>query len=412
MGFYCNDIISELEMRLEKGWVWSSNGPNETPPHPILPNQNEQPLVDPLNEPPSHVKEQHSLSNTPLHFPHFADRSEDEQADVHSQQAFECAQECILKDSFRRSEFDGERFLSVAESIMTKLLSGFDETKTNNFKARVITTLVRKMTTILTLSKTQNDQLLSFWKTMIVYIHPKSEEIVNKIFASYTSCLRHCLKDEMVGKSLCRRYMEECSYFSIAADSALIRREHVLSCFVRFVFEEMVVQLPLFFSVCSMMSGNDLALFVMDKLFEHGAVLGKLESVSTDGAANMNGRFNGMTVCLKRLVKQQCEMKQERFNDFHSVWCVAHRLNLATKDFLGMQEANVIKCFADWFCDRRRQVSYKSFIARKNTPYRLKGIPQPSDTRWNYYGDVVSTILSQRRFVEEFVKTQDRFPYF
>ena len=137
-----------------------------------------------------------------------------------------------------------------------------------------MTSLARKMFTILSLTKTQNDQLLSFWKAMIIYIHPKSEVIVNRIHASYSTCLRQSLKDETACNSLCRRYMDECPPFAIAVDSALIRRENIVSCFVWFMFRESIVQIALFFSVCSLKSGNDLALFVMDKMLEHGAVLG------------------------------------------------------------------------------------------------------------------------------------------
>ena len=409
---YCHDISSDLELRVANGRVWSSTGQNENADPLIDPNGNGQFVPDQLNNPLSGLKDQPNLSSTPLPSAPVQVPTDDEQGDVHSQQAFECAQDCILKDSFYRSEFDGERFLSIAESVTCKLLSGSDKTKIDTFKARVITSLIRKMSNILSLTKSQNDQLLSFWKAMIVYIHPKSEVIADKIRASYSTCLRQSLKDEKANDSLCRRYMEECSHFSIAVDSALIRREHVLSCFIRFAFHESVLQIPLFFSVCSLKSGNDIALFLMDKLLEHGAVFGKLISVSTDGAANMNGIYNGMAACLKRLVKQQCEIRQEPVNDCHDVWCFAHRLNLVSKDFLGLKGVSVVKRFADWFCDRPRQVSYKTFVTQKNTPHKLKSIPQPSQTRWLFYADVLSAILSQRQFVEEFLETQECFPSF
>ena len=191
-----------------------------------------------------------------------------------------------------------------------------------------------------------------------------------------------------------------------------VGREHIISCFVPFAFEETVVQIPLFFTVCSQTTGNDIALFMMEKLVEHGAILEKLVSVTTDGAANVNGKYSGMTVCLRQLLRQQCTISQKPFNDFHSVWCFAHRLNLVTKEFLCLKNVNLVKSFADWFADRRIQMAYKTFLSRANTQRRLKSIPQPSDTRWLFYQEVVSAILSQRLFVEDFVKTQERFPTF
>ena len=176
--------------------------------------------------------------------------------------------------------------------------------------------------------------MLSFWKAMIIFIDPRNEEISNKIHASYSTCLRQCFRDQAVEKRLCQQRMRECSHFSIALDSALIRREHVLSCFARFALKEGLLQIPLFFSVCSVESGEDLALFVMEKLDEHGAEFQKLVSVATDGAANMIGKYGGLSACLKRLVAQRCATTQIHFNGFHSVWCFAHRLNLVTRAWI------------------------------------------------------------------------------
>ena len=198
-----------------------------------------------------------------------------------------------------------------------------DERKMNTFKANIITSLVRKLSVILSLSKTQNEQILSFWKAMIIFIEPRNEEIANKIHASYSTCLRQCLKDELAGKRLCQQYMKECSHFSIAVDSALIRREHVLSCFARFAIKETFIQIPVFFTVCHVETGEDLALFMMAKLDEHGAEFQKLVSVTTDGAANMNGKYSGMSACLKRLVRQRCATAHIHFDEFHTVWCFA-----------------------------------------------------------------------------------------
>ena len=220
------------------------------------------------------------------------------------------------------------------------------------------------------------------------------------------------MKDEQKKKESIVQSMKECSFFSIAVDSALIRNEHLLSCFVRMSFEERTVQHPLFFAVCPQSTGSGVALFIFNKLVEREAPFEKLVSVSTDGATNMIGGNVGMTACLKRLIQQYCSSNQIQFNDFHSVWCFAHRMNLITKDFLENKGVNIVKTFADWFSDRRRQATYKSFLSRENTNERLKKIPQPSDTRWLFYRDVVAAILSQRQYVENFVKGQECFLFF
>ena len=150
----------------------------------------------------------------------------------------------------------------------------------------------------------------------------------------------------------------------------------------------------------------------MEKLDEHRAEYHKLVSVATDGAAYMIRKYGGFSACLKRLVGQRCATTRIHFNGFHSVWCFAHRLNLVTRDFMDLKGVNIVKAFADWLSEGRRQVSYKTFLLGTNAGNKLKSIPQPSDTRWLFYRDVVSAILFQGQYVEEFLKTEERFPQF
>ena len=293
-----------------------------------------------------------SLSTSPFHPPNGEPGLADEnQSADQSQQDCQCAEECILKESFCRSEFDGEKFLSLADSIMSRLFSDSEKTKKDSFKARVVSSISRKLSIILSLSRSQNEQLLHFWKTMMTFIHPGSDDVVRKFHASSTSCIRSCMEKEQKKKELTKRQMRECSFLSIAVDSALVRNEHLLSCFVRFSFEEQTLQTPLFFAICPSTTGSGQAHFIYNKLVEHDTPFEKLVSVSTDGASSMIGGNVGMVACLKSLVQHHCSTNQTQFNDFHSVWCFAHRLNLATKDFLELKGVNVVKSFADWFSD-------------------------------------------------------------
>ena len=268
---------------------------------------------------------------------------------------------------------------------MERVFNDSDDDSINDVKAAIITSVTRKMSTLLSLTKSQNEQLLSFWKTMIVFVHQQSAAVTKKVKASYNSRVRQTLRDEQERKQMCQRYMQDCCFFSIAIDSSLIRSQHLFSCFVRFSFEDRIVQTPLFFEVLSASTGNGIAELVFNKILEHGVQFEKLVSVSTDGAGNMVGRLSGMTRTLKELIRQHCRHAHVPFNKFHSVWCMAHRLNLVTRDFLDSRGIFVDKAFCDWVSDRRRQATYKLFLSETNVREQLKTIPQPSDTRWLFY---------------------------
>ena len=107
--------------------------------------------------------------------------------DVQLEREQECVLDCLLRGSFYRSEFDGDKFLALAEFLIGSVFNGVNERTMNKVKADIITAFARKMTTLLSLTKSQSEQLLSFWKTMIVFTHPPSTEIVKRVKASYTS---------------------------------------------------------------------------------------------------------------------------------------------------------------------------------------------------------------------------------
>ena len=299
--------------------------------------------------------------------------------------------------------------MSLAQSLMERVVSCYDEKKTNIIKADVITSMARKMSSILCLTKTQNDQMLHFWKTMMVFVFPESEAVTKRVHASFNSCVRQSLRDDQNQIETCQRYFQECSFFSIALDSTLVRNEHLLSCFARFSFDDHIKQVPVFFEVCPDQSGNGIAQFVFNKLLENNVKFAKLVSVCTDGATAMTGRFGGMTTVLKRLIWDHCTRTNTPFQDFHTVWCLAHRINLVTRDLMDMKGINIVKAFSDWFLDNRRQTAYKKFIMQDSTRQRLRSIPQPSDTRWLFYRDVVSAILSQRNTVDELSRVMKDF---
>ena len=205
--------------------------------------------------------------------------------------------------------------------------------------------------------------------------------------------------------------MRECHFFSIAVDTARFRNEHLISCIGRFCFDNRALEIPLFIQTCSVSSGIDLARFVFEKLKERNVMFERFVSIAKDGAANMLGKSNGMASYFKTLVKQNLRDNHSPSPPMHSVWCFAHRLNLVTKTFLTMKPANAVLSFSDWFSNKRRQVAYKRFLIQTKRP-PVKVIPQPSDTRWFFYRDVLRAILAQTESVEAFVLDDEDFADF
>ena len=75
-----------------------------------------------------------------------------------------------------------------------------------------------------------------------------------------------------------------------------------------------------------------MARFVFDKLEEKNCDFTKMVSITTDGATNMIGQDRGMANEMMKLVNEKTLNKTIGI-DVHSMWCIAHRLNLVAKDF-------------------------------------------------------------------------------
>ena len=76
---------------------------------------------------------------------------------------------------------------------MERVFNDSDDDSINDVKAAIITSVTRKMSTLLSLTKSQNEQLLSFWKTMMVFVHQPSVAVTKKVKASYNSRVRQTL---------------------------------------------------------------------------------------------------------------------------------------------------------------------------------------------------------------------------
>ena len=268
--------------------------------------------------------------------------------------------------------------------------------------------MLRELSSRLSLTRNQNDQMVSFLKKTIAFTSPEQQEISRRIFASHASCQRQSLKDHKRKIILCKEYMEE-RLFSIAVDSALFGNEHFISCIVRFSFDNQALEIPLFISSYAVSSGKEMTRLIVQKLVERNAHFDKLVSVATDGAANMVGKFNGMTACFKTLVEQHCRSNNLYSPTINTMCCFAHRINLVTRAFLAIKPVNVVLKFSGWFSKRGRQVAYKRYLMLKKPNSDLGVIPQPSETRRLFYREVVRAILSQEEHVEAFVDRESGF---
>ena len=146
---YQADIVSELDALVEN--VGSSRESSEPRSHQLGRVQSCSPSVD-FNLPDDLVHGQtegHVFTSQTHPSDCYTGDSDGKECDDLSEQDFECAEECLLKDSFCVSEFDGEKFLCVADSIMCRLFSGSDKAKKDAFKARVVTPLFKRLSIIL-----------------------------------------------------------------------------------------------------------------------------------------------------------------------------------------------------------------------------------------------------------------------
>ena len=200
-----------------------------------------------------------------------------------------------------------------------------------------------------------------------------------------------------------------CDYYSLALDTALFGLEHVLSCIVRFTFNDKMTQRPLFLKTCTSSTGEELAVFIYTELCRMIVPFNKLSCVTSDGAANMIGSSNGMISHLKKLIVRDHGIEHRLFE---SMWCFSHRLNLVIQDFQRVPFIQSVFRFCDWFATKRKAVCYKKWLKETHANDQLRKIPKPSETRWSFYEDVLDVLLSQIKHVNEFLCANKEFVRF
>ena len=126
----------------------------------------------------------------------------------------------------------------------------------------------------------------------------------------------------------------------------------------------------------------------------------------------MIGRSNGLTAALKQLILSALHRTANSFQQLSFCLVYGSPTEPHHKRFLDSEGINVVKAFCDWFSDRTRQQSYKTFLSQTAVSQKTKKVPQPSATRWLFYRDVIKAKMSQHSLVEEFIKYHEGFESF
>ena len=309
---------------------------------------------------------------------------------------------------FSNPIFNSQAFISDCHGLLQDNEDQTDS-KTQISKAKIITAVLRKTFSQLSLTKQQMDVLNRVVKAIILFITQEMRILTDHIHAVYLSCVRDCARIVVGRQTSFEESFNSCEYFALAFDTALFGLEHVLSCIVRFTFKDKVSQHTLFLSTCSSSTGRELAVFIFNKLRTKNVPFNKLSCVTSDGAANMFGSMSGMIAHLRRLIAEECGIEN---SILEPVWCLSHRLNLVIRDFQQVEYIKSVFQFCDWFTARRRVVSYKKWLQRAYPNDCFRTIPKPSQTRWSFYYEALEVLLSQIEQVERFLRKDRDFAQF
>ena len=98
--------------------------------------------------------------------------------DPRFEQGWDYFEDCLLSRWCCLSDFNCEERFQEAETILKMFCD--DETKTKAMQSRVVTLMFRNLSSHLSLTKSQNDQLVGFLKSMIKFISPENTMLQRK----------------------------------------------------------------------------------------------------------------------------------------------------------------------------------------------------------------------------------------
>ena len=253
------------------------------------------------------------------------------------------------------------------------------------------------------------DTLNAFYKTVLLFVPGESCKLSKHIHAGYSSCVRECEKRVDKSDAFVEETFRGVRFVFGGVGLCLVWTRACLVLHGEIHIPRQCETIPLFFSVCHVSTGEDMASFLFQRLKQMHTPFSKLSSVVTDGANNIIGRENGTVSNLKRLI--QNETRNDDFS-FPSVWCMSHRLNLVVRGFEIVDNIKHFLKFSDWFASKRKAVAYRRWLLELHPQDRYKKIPKPSETRWRFYREVICALLDQREAIDEFLRQDDDFVAF
>ena len=101
------------------------------------------------------------------------------------EQEWDCFEDCLLSRWSCSSGLNSESRFEQAETVLEVFCD--DEDKRRRLKSRVLTLMIRQLSSYLSLTKTQKNQIVHFMKGMLCFVSPENQGISQKIFACHDS---------------------------------------------------------------------------------------------------------------------------------------------------------------------------------------------------------------------------------
>ena len=95
-------------------------------------------------------------------------------------------------------------------------------------------------------------------KTILLLASHQNKTFTDHIHAGNLSCVRDGARKVRDQQTVFAESFRLCAHFALAFDTALFGQEHVLSCIVRFTFEDRVMQMPMFSARVILQRGKNL----------------------------------------------------------------------------------------------------------------------------------------------------------
>ena len=245
------------------------------------------------------------------------DDADCDEGDICFKRLLECLTECFDKFCFVHGTFDPTKFTSLWQSFFhgnENVINLLNSYRFTLLKGKILSFMMKKLFVMLALTKTQMDTLNAFYKTVLLFVPGESCKLSKHIHAGYSSCVRECEKRVDKSDAFVEETFRGVRFVFGGVGLCLVWTRACLVLHGEIHIPRQCETIPLFFSVCHVSTGEDMASFLFQRLKQMHTPFSKLSSVVTDGANNIIGRENGMISHLKRLIQNET-----RNDDFSSL---------------------------------------------------------------------------------------------